>query len=506
MSPLARRLDITREAVFLFNFTSNPGVQDEVLDELKSKLKPYAFPDASARLPNVVVWKAGKVTVAHFRPDLPVPEAELLSGFGLRGFLRYERNRAMRVSAIPDDPLYGEQWALRRIGLEEAWHSIQTPPASAVTVAVVDSGTATAHPDLAGALWTNLLPTIGDYHGARFIGMVQDGAIEDDDGHGTRLAGTIAAVTNNAGGIVSAGWPAAISIMTLKFFDLTTPPSSASAAQAIAYAVRERARVINLSWDVGMPLDVLRVALDYAAAQDVVVVAAAGNDGTDNDELPTWPANYSMGNLISVMATDVYDDRASFSDYGATTVHLAAPGVGVLTTDLTLSSLAQYRGYGGTSAACALVSAAAALLRALNPGWPASLVREHLMASADVLPSLQTFAGGRLNRCAGRLNVGRAVRGPLDLIVPRAGDQWRATTLVPVEWRSEYRTAACERVEIRISDDGGATYAERLIQGVTNDGACTVKAPNRRIRNARLRIQSEQGHFYADSEPFEVRR
>src|ERR1700741_3857002 len=104
---------------------------------------------------------------------------------------------------------------------------------------------------------------------------------------------------------------------------------SAFAARAIAWAVDNDADVINASFHIGMSSQVLLDAVQYASDNDVVFVAAAGNDGTDNDTLPTWPASYPLPNVISVMASNRHDDKPGFSNYGPSTVHLAAPGVGI---------------------------------------------------------------------------------------------------------------------------------------------------------------------------------
>jgi subtilisin family serine protease len=295
-----------------------------------------------------------------------------------------------RAAVAVNDPRYGEQWALERMAVEGAWTCLGAGPLPApVTVAVVDSGVAAGHPDLAGRI---------DAASRRFIEPMPDGRIEDEDGHGTFLCGTIAAVTDNALGIASVGGPLPVRIMALKFYDPWTPLDGGRAARAISWAVDNGARVINASWHVGMESATLRAAIEYAAAHDVVVVAAAGNEGENNDRLPIWPASYTaLPNVVSVMASDRRDDRPGFSNYGATTVHIAAPGVGVLSTHFSIGGPPAYRTYTGTSVAAAHVSAAAAVVRALAPGMSAAGVRHHLIVTADASRWLPCVAKGRLN-------------------------------------------------------------------------------------------------------------
>ena len=412
-----------------------------------------------------------------------------------------ERNRVLRAAAVvPNDPLYPDEWALQTIGAEAAWDRAATFSLSPVRVAIVDSGIQKDHPDLK----------------AHYLGGTGSGADADEFGHGTLLAGTIGAVTGNLMGVAGVFGPLtvptttpAIGLISAKFFAADHLLTSYNAAIAVYAAVGTGSLdVINASWDVGMPLDNLGTgipydsladAVGYAAANNVVFVAAAGNDGTDNDVLPTYPACYDSANVISVMATNEDDVRPAFSNYGAGSVHLAAPGTKIMTTcpyDIRLTSGATlYRSYSGTSAAAAHVTGAVAVLRALKPGWAANQIRDHLVASADPRPYLSCVARGRLN-------LKRAVQGPLSVTIPRAGARWKKNRLETVEWRSDYMTPAVSTVEISLYDSGGKSV---LASGVSNDGSYRVRAPNRVIASAYARVASEQAPFmYADSALFKV--
>src|SRR5947207_2743631 len=353
-----------------------------------------------------------------------------------------EQNRVLRASAaVVDDPLYPDQWAFSRIGAEPAWLRVRSlgVGGAGVIVAVVDTGIHTAHPDLAGHIWDDG----AGHHGWNLINFNFD--VSDADGHGTELAGTIGAVSNNTLGIAAAEWP--LRLMAVKFLDVRHPPTAWTGAVAIAMAVAAGAEVINAAWGVGIPFVVLRNAIRLANALGAVVIAAAGNDGLDNDLLPTYPASYVAGypdycpNLISVMASgrvsvmapDPHDDKAWFSNYGRTRVHLAAPGVGILTTASSFGNPPRWRAYSGTSAACAHVTYAAALIKTLNPAWTPTEIRDHLVASVDRSPWLKCIAQGRLN-------LERAVCGPFTITSPVAGDQWSAAKNATITWPDRYVT------------------------------------------------------------------
>jgi subtilisin family serine protease len=372
------RDDLARELIV----TVDDGTPD-TFDVVVKRLAAY-------RPKVVAAWALGEAPaqrlVRVYRlSEAPPPETIAALNAGV---VRVERNFEVQRAAAPSDLLYAEQWALARMSVEAAWQCIPTMPLPApVTVAVVDSGIARAHPDLAGRI---------DPASRRFILPLPDNRIEDEDGHGTYLSGTIAAITNNGTGVASVPGPLAINILALKFYDPWTPLSGANAARAITYAVDHGAQVINASWHVGMESPVLLMAVDYAAMNGVVFVAAAGNEGTNNDELPVWPASYARPNVISVMASDRHDRKPGFSNYGPTTVHLAAPGAGVLSTHHYWHA-PQYRNYGGTSAAAAHVAAAAAIAKALRPAMTPAAIRAHLIATVDRHVCLKCVAVGRLN-------------------------------------------------------------------------------------------------------------
>lgn len=333
-----------------------------------------------------------------------LPPREVIDQVKSKHGVDIEPNVTMGQAAVPNDFYYQDHWAfykpqwdLYQMDAQAGWNC-SSGPSVPVVVAVIDSGIATLHPDLGGLVH----PT-----SRRIIGTTFDNVIEDEDGHGTFLAGTIAALTNNVQGMASVTGPITVRLMVLKFYDPWNPLDAASAAKAIWWAASQpasqRARIINASWHIGMPVKFLRHCIQFAGSRDILLVAAAGNEGTNNDDkyLPIFPASWVEPNIVSVMATNHKDDRPSFSNYGRTTVHIAAPGVHVLSTHYYLGSPV-WRTYSGTSASAAQVTAAAALIRAFRPTWDVDKVRKRLMTTVDRFPFLDCIAGGRLN-------LGRAI-------------------------------------------------------------------------------------------------
>jgi subtilisin family serine protease len=324
--------------------------------------------------------------------------------------LHDRRRVAETIHGKPAPDSYPDPRTLLTIGLEPGLH----PPAPSgdpstvrpTVVAVVDSGIMVEHPDLKRRLWSGRIGGLQQHHGARCIGGGVGSDVTDQDGHGTRLAGTILTATTGASGI---------QLMAVKFFDADALPGPENGAAAIDFATKAepKADIINLSWDLGIGSRALEEAIGKACRAGALVVIAAGNSGTDNDRIPAIPASYRNvcpEQIITVMATDLYDEKASFSNYGATTVDLAAPGVNIVTTRASLSrapedeltrdpSYRSYRPYTGTSAAAALVSGAAAMLKSRDPKLTAVQIKELLCASALCVPALKSkcVTGGRLD-------------------------------------------------------------------------------------------------------------
>lgn len=329
-------------------------------------------------------------------------------------------NYTLSVFQSPNDPQFGSQWNLHNSGQSggtpdadidapEAWDT--TIGSAATIVAVIDTGVDYTHPDLAANIWVNAGENPGDgidndgngyiddVHGYDFVN--NDGDPMDDQSHGTHVAGTIGAVGNNGIGVTGVAWN--VRIMALKFLDASGSGDTADAIRALDYAVQMGALISNNSYGAtgaenADPL--FEEAIRNAAAFGHIFVAAAGNSGNDNDAVATYPAGFDVSNIIAVAATDENDVLASFSNYGAGSVDLAAPGTDILST----LPGGQYGLSSGTSMASPHVAGVVALVRSLHPDWTHQQVIAQVLNSVDYVPGLE----GR-TLTAGRLNAARAV-------------------------------------------------------------------------------------------------
>ncbi|MEA2630470.1 MAG: thermitase, partial [Chloroflexota bacterium] len=299
---------------------------------------------------------------------------------------------------IPNDPNFPAQWGLNSgnnvdIDAPQAW-SISTGN-SAIIVAVLDTGIDLRNPDLTSRLWTN--PTAntdgytGDVHGWNFVNNSPN--IQDNNGHGSHVTGILGAVGNNGVGIAGVDWNA--QIMPLKILGADGGGSTDAAVNAIMFAVNHGARVINASWGGNQYSQAMLQAISYANSRGVVFVTAAGNDGINNDAMPAnYPADYRLPNELVVAAIDQSGNLAGFSDYGASTVDLAAPGVDIWST-----VPGGFASYSGTSMATPFVTGVVSLLAGQNPGLGASALVQRVIATAKPLPSLagKTVSGGMVD-------------------------------------------------------------------------------------------------------------
>lgn len=251
-------------------------------------------------------------------------------------------------------------------------------------IAVVDSGVDYTHPNLINNMWVSK----NGYHGKNFING--SNYPMDDDGHGTHVAGTIAAIDNTENGIKGVMWDA--SIMALKVLDSTGVGNVADIIESIEYARDNGAKVINMSLGSNENSLALKDAL---ASSQAIVVASAGNENSNNDIVPVYPANYNLPNILSVSATDNRDSLADFSNYGFNKVHVAAPGVSILS-----SKPGGGFGYAsGTSMAAPHVSGLAGLLLSKNPDMGNIEVIQLIKNNTDPIQNLSSMlsSGGRIN-------------------------------------------------------------------------------------------------------------
>jgi subtilisin family serine protease len=349
---------------------------------------------------------------------------------GTPGVTWIEPDFALTPSRMPNDPDYSLLWGLSNdgqtggmadidINAPQAWDI--TTGSRSVVIAVVDSGVDVGHPDLAANIWRNPgeIPGNGidddrngyvdDVSGWDFVS--NDNTPDDGNGHGTHVAGTIGAVGNDGRGVVGVNWE--VSILPLKFLDDWGFGSTAGAIAALNYAAVLRSAGVNIvatnnSWGGGGYSSALRTVIARHNEAGILFVAAAGNDGTDNDAASAYPASYDLANVISVAAIDHAGQAASFTNFGRTSVDLAAPGVDVYST-IPGSS---YASFSGTSMAAPHVAGVVGLLAAANPQATAGELRAAILDTTVPVPGL----AGRLET-GGRLDAAAA----LDQIAPLAG-------------------------------------------------------------------------------------
>lgn len=278
--------------------------------------------------------RACVVKVASDRVRIETAQWRALSG------VRYVEPdvRVEAFGAPVNDPYFGYQWGIKRVRAPEAWTVTEGSPN--MIVAVVDTGARFEHPDLQGKL-------IAGYD---FVDL--DGDPTDEHGHGTLVSGVIAASTNNGIGIAGVGYRT--HVLVVRVLDANGEGWISDVARGIVYATQAGARVINLSLGGLYSSGVEVEAIAYAWDRDVVLVAAAGNYGSN---IPVYPA--ALDHVLAVAASDENDAKASFSSYGRW-VDLVAPGVRILTTD----GSSGYRYVSGTSFSAPLVSGTVALMRA----------------------------------------------------------------------------------------------------------------------------------------------
>jgi hypothetical protein len=347
-----------------------------------------------------------------------------------------EPNFLFKASYLSNDPFYLEQWYLEKIHASQAWDLVRGGSED-VVIAILDSGIDIDHPDLKDNIWVNKreIPGNGldddnngyidDYDGWDFVRNspnprpkfdepYESGAIH----HGTVVAGIAAAIGDNHQGIIGLAWKS--KIMALRVLNSQGTGSVEAVIQAVNYAKNNGARIINLSFVGNSRSEFLAQALKQAWKDGLIIVAAAGNESTgqteDLDLVPTYPicldANDPDNYILGVGATDQLDRKAPFSNYGSKCIDIMAPGsriYGLLVYNQSIPGYNEYYGgyWSGTSVATPLVSATAALIKALNPLLNNQQIRDIILSQADNIDNENLSFVGKIGK--GRLNTYRAV-------------------------------------------------------------------------------------------------
>jgi len=413
-------------------FTSDPITEEPVLsyytEAVANHMILQVFDDS---ILNELIQKNDNVSfrrlnekniIAEFKEfDIDTLSAAMNSFEQIPSVKFAEPDYLVHTSTTPDDSNFSNLWGMHNTGqtggssdadidAPEAWN-LQTGSGD-VIVAVIDTGVDYDHVDLATNMWKNPGETgvdsngnnketngidddgngyTDDIYGYDFINNDAD-PDDNDHYHGTHCAGTIGGVGNNGQGVAGVAWN--VKMMAIKFLGPSGGYTS-DAILSVEYATDMGAHLSSNSWGGGGFSQALKDAIDDAGANGALFVAAAGNSGRDTDSSSHYPSSYTSGNVISVAATDHNDGLASFSNYGATSVDLGAPGVSIYST----APEDSYRSLSGTSMATPHVSGVIALLLSEFPSESLGEIKNRLLSSGDSISSLSgnTITGKRLN-------------------------------------------------------------------------------------------------------------
>ena len=331
-------------------------VPDELLVKFKSDIEKGSIQKAHALLGANKMKEFKFIGFQHIKLPAGMSVEEGIQKYLQNPDVEYvQPNYILRIkTTTPNDTGYANLWGLHNTGqtvnntsgivdadidAPEAWDI--TTGSDNVVIAVIDSGVAYDHPDLKDNIWTNPGETsctdgidndgngyVDDCKGWDFVG--NDNAPYDFNGHGTHISGTIAAKGNNGLGVVGVNWN--VRIMPIRTFDASGSGTTANFISGIQYATQGGANIINGSWGSYTYNQALFDAITDFGQAGGLFIAASGNESNNNDLYPSYPGSYSSPYIISVAATDQNDTLASFSNYGATSVDVGAPGVNIYST------------------------------------------------------------------------------------------------------------------------------------------------------------------------------
>ncbi|MBU6427786.1 MAG: S8 family serine peptidase [Cyanobacteria bacterium REEB65] len=350
-------------------------ISHQVIVGFKTPAEPDTLSGGTVGLARIASLAADPPVAVYEMPTAaPVPQ--VVAALRRQPNIRWvEENQIQTTSQFPDDPDFWRQWALSNEFLNPLPIWRRNIDASKITIAVLDTGIDPYHPEFAGRVLMGL------------NALTQKNDSEDDDGHGTHVAGILGAAGNNGIGVAGICWQCKLLAVKVLGKD---GGNDAEALEGLKYAVDNGAKVINMSFnseDKSVSA-AYSAFVDYALSKNAVVVAAGGNDGGAVTQPATTPG------IVAVAATDEDDRLATYSNRGPQ-IGIAAPGDDILSTFIGES----YKADTGTSMAAPFVSGAAALLFAEHPGWSAKQVISALEGATDPIVSLAdpTAHYGRLN-------------------------------------------------------------------------------------------------------------
>ena len=403
-----------------------------------------------------------------------------------------------RLAATPNDPQYPNAglYGLGKISAPAAWDL--STGSQTVVVADIDTGMRYTHEDLAANAWTNPGETpnngidddgngfVDDYYGYDF--RFNDSDPLDQHGHGTHTAGTIGAAGNNSVGVTGVNWN--VKLMTIKIYSAGAADStSAMLVNAYNYVRMMKLRGVNIRVTNNSYGDcpeacgydqATKDALDALGEAGVLNVFAAGNNGRNIDTgAPHYPASYNIPGILSVASSTSTDTRSSFSNFGTTSVDLAAPGSGIYST--TFGSNSSYGTMSGTSMASPHAAGAAALLAAFNPNLSAASLKATLMNTVDVLA-----AWNGVVKTGGRLNVANALQNQTvcsfnlsqaNLFAPTKGGVFTVNVTAPANCDYSVKSSA-KWISVTsasaLSGNGAVTFRVSTNQQISRTGTVRI--------------------------------
>jgi subtilisin family serine protease len=404
-------------------YNSEAYVDGELLVKYKSGMDSAAAFSMNAKMGTTVLEEFPELGWQRVKLPEGLSINQALSSYKSSGAIEVAQpNYYYRLLNTTNDTRLSELYAMQKISALAAW-DLSTGSAATV-VANIDTGIAYNHEDLAANMWRNSgeIPGnnidddgngyVDDYYGYDFF-YDDSNPIDDAGGHGTHTSGTIGAVGNNSLGVVGVNWN--VQLMAIKIYSPNGGDStSAMLINAYNYIRMMKNRGVNIritnnsyggcgeacGYD-----QATKDAIDALGDAGVLQVFAAGNSGQDVEANAFYPASYTSPSILSVAASDQNDNRPGFSNYGATSIDIAAPGAGILSTFTPANN--SYATLTGTSMATPHVTGAAALLASYYPNLTPASLKATLMNSVDALSQWNGVV-----KSGGRLNIARALQNP----------------------------------------------------------------------------------------------